>query len=78
MQLENVIEKQELQAAKVVDCQKLTAYRDRKMDDLEKLKSNYTVLWYGILFNQFILFYQNILLSKIFILSKSTVTFQCN
>lgn len=51
MQLENVIEKQELQAAKVVDCQKLTAYRDRKMDDLEKLKSNYTVLWYGILFN---------------------------
>nr|XP_022342000.1 dysbindin protein homolog isoform X1 [Crassostrea virginica] len=38
MQLENVIEKQELQAAKVVDCQKLTAYRDRKMDDLEKLK----------------------------------------
>lgn len=78
MQLENVIEKQELQAAKVVDCQKLTAYRDRKMDDLEKLKSNYTVLWYGILFNQFILFYQNILLSKIFILSKSTVAFQCN
>lgn len=38
IQLENICEKQELQNAKLVDSQKLAAYRNRKMDDLEKLK----------------------------------------
>ncbi|XP_048778725.2 dysbindin protein homolog [Ostrea edulis] len=38
LQLENIIEDQELQAAKLVDSQKLAAYRDRKMDELEKFK----------------------------------------
>lgn len=38
IQLENICEKQELQNAKLVDSKKLAAYRNRKMDDLEKLK----------------------------------------
>lgn len=43
IQLENICEKQELQNAKLVDSQKLAAYRNRKMDDLEKLKGAYNV-----------------------------------
>lgn len=43
IQLENICEKQELQNAKLVDSQKLAAYRNRKMDDLEKLKGTYNV-----------------------------------
>jgi hypothetical protein len=40
IQLENIIEDQELQTAKLVDSQKLAAYRDRKMDELEKFKGS--------------------------------------
>ncbi|XP_061197626.1 dysbindin-like isoform X2 [Saccostrea echinata] len=38
IQLENICEEQELQNAKLLDSQKLAAYRNRKMNELEKLK----------------------------------------